>query len=319
MKKHYKLAIIALVLFGFLFLYPLSRSMYNLTFLMAVFINVLFASSLRLSLMNGLFNMSHAAFAAIGAYTSALLGLKYGIPFLPALLCGGIIAAAVGLILSFPAMRVKGIYFAFLGFAFVAVIQNVIIRLDNLTGGAGGLSQIPYPTLLGISFDGIASQYYLILCFLIVSLFVIYKLERSWLGLIWKGLGADESVCASVGIGGSRFKILAFVIGCFFGGIAGGLFAYKESYISPDTFGFSLTIYILVYCYVGGPHHFIGPIIGATLLTLLVEPFRGIQGFEMIFFAMALILVVLFLPDGLMNLPERIKSLTQRELIKREG
>jgi len=258
-----------------------------------VFTNVILAASLRPSLTCGQLNIGHSAFMSIGAYTSALLAKNLAVPFELSLLCGALVATAVGIAIGYPALRLRGVYFAMVTVAFVEVIRLIAQLWVSLTRGMSGLSGIPKPSLLGITLTSRASQYYLVVGLALVILLVLWKLEHSRLGLIWKSIGMGDNLAQSLGVNIARHKLLAFMLGCF---------------LFPPEFGFLMATNILVYNYVGGRGHFVGPIVGAIFLSLLSEPFRG-SPYETIFFSIAMLLTILFLPGGLITLPGKLAEL----------
>ena len=151
-------------------------------------------------------------------------------------------------------------------------------------------------------------QYYLALFLMLAVLLVLYKLESSRLGLIWKSIGMADNLAQSLGVNIANHKLLAFMLGCFFAGVAGAFYAHFIRFLFPPEFGFLMATNILVYNFVGGRGHFAGPIVGATFLSLLSEPFRG-SPYETIFFSIAMLLTILFLPGGLITLPEKVAGL----------
>jgi branched-chain amino acid transport system permease protein len=273
-----------------------------------VFTNVILAASLRPSLTCGQLNIGHSAFMSVGAYTSALLAKNLAVPFEISLLCGALLATAVGLAIGYPSLRLRGVYFAMVTVAFVEVIRLIAQLWVSLTRGMSGLSGIPKPSLLGITLTTKASQYYLVVGLALVILLVLWKLEHSRLGLIWKSIGMGDNLAQSLGVNIARHKLLAFMLGCFFAGIAGSFYAHFIRFLFPPEFGFLMATNILVYNYVGGRGHFVGPIVGAIFLSLLSEPFRG-SPYETIFFSIAMLLTILFLPGGLITLPEKLAGL----------
>ena len=273
-----------------------------------VFTNVILASSLRPSLMCGQLNIGHSGFMSIGAYTSALVAKNLGMPFEISLLCGAFLAAVIGLTIGYPALRLRGVYFAMVTVAFVEVIRLIAQIWVPLTHGMSGLSGIPKPNLLGMTLVTKSSQYYLALFLMLVVLSVLWKLERSRLGLIWKSIGMADSLAQSLGVDIARHKLLAFTLGCFFAGVAGAFYAHFIRFLFPPEFGFLMATNILVYNFVGGRGQFSGPIVGAVFLSLLSEPFRG-SAYETLFFSIAMLLTILFLPGGLITLPERLGGL----------
>ncbi len=273
-----------------------------------VFTNVILAASLRPSLTCGQLNIGHSAFMSIGAYASALLAKNLAVPFELSLLCGALLAAAVGVATGYPSLRLRGVYFAMVTVAFVEVIRLIAQIWVPLTRGMSGLSGIPKPSVLGMTLTTKTSQYYLALVLTLVILVVLWKLESSRLGLIWKSIGMADNLAQSLGVDIARHKLLAFALGCFFAGVAGSFYAHFIRFLFPPEFGFLMATNILVYNFVGGRGHFAGPIIGAIFLSLLSEPFRG-SPYETIFFSIAMLLTILFLPGGLITLPGKLAGL----------
>ena len=302
-----KRTIIAVVLLFLLILPRLGGNYYTYLFTL-VFINIILAASLRPSLTCGQLNIGHSAFMSIGAYASALLAKKLGFPFELSLVLGALTAAVIGLVVGYPALRLRGVYFAMVTVAFVEVIRLIAQIWVPLTNGMSGLRGIPKPSLLGMVFATKMSQYYLALVVVVVILVILYKLEHSRLGLIWKSIGMADNLAQSLGVDVARYKILSFMIGCFFAGVAGAYYAHFIRFIFPPEFSFLMAVNILIYNFVGGRGHFAGPIIGAAFLTLLTEPFRG-SPYETIFFSIALLLTILFLPGGLITLPAKLAGL----------
>jgi branched-chain amino acid transport system permease protein len=192
--------------------------------------------------------------------------------------------------------------------AFVEVIRLIAQLWVSLTRGMSGLSGIPKPNLLGMTLTTKASQYYLGLALMLIVLLILWKLEHGRLGLIWKSIGMADNLAQSLGVDIARHKLLAFMLGCFFAGVAGAFYAHFIRFLFPPEFGFLMATNILVYNYVGGRGHFVGAIVGAIFLSLLSEPFRG-SPYETIFFSIAMLLTILFLPGGLITLPEKLARL----------
>jgi len=276
-----------------------------------VFTNVILAASLRPSLTCGQLNIGHSGFMSIGAYTSALLAKNLGFPFEISLLCGALLATVIGLAIGYPALRLRGVYFAMVTVAFVEVIRLTAQIWVPLTHGMSGLSGIPKPSILGMTLTTKTSQYYLALFLMLAILLVLWKLESSRLGLIWKSIGMADNLAQSLGVNIAKHKLLAFAIGCFFAGVAGAFYAHFIRFLFPPEFGFLMATNILVYNFVGGRGHFAGPIVGAIFLSLLSEPFRG-SPYETIFFSIAMLLTILFLPGGLITLPAKLGGLRRR-------
>ena len=300
-------AVIVVVLATLALLVPLLGDYYIHVFAL-VLINIILAASLRPSLNCGQLNIGHSAFMCVGAYTSALLAKHYTLPFELTLLAGALLATVVGLIVGYPALRLRGVYFAMVTVAFVEVIRLIAAIWVPLTRGNSGLSGIPKPNLLGITLVSKSSQYYLAVALTAIALFVLWRLERSRLGLTWRSIGLADNLAQSLGVNIAAHKLLAFAVGCFVAGVAGAFYAHFIRFLFPPEFGFLVATNILVYNFVGGRGHFVGPIVGATFLSLLSEPFRG-SAYETIFFSIAMLLTILFLPGGLITLPGKLAEL----------
>ena len=273
-----------------------------------VFTNVILAASLRPSLTCGQLNIGHSGFMSIGAYTSALLAKNLGLPFEVSLLSGALVATVVGMAIGYPSLRLRGVYFAMVTVAFVEAVRLIASIWVPLTRGNAGLSGVPKPTVLGMTLGTRASQYYLALVLMLIVLVILYKLERSRLGLVWKSIGMADNLAQSLGVNIANYKLLAFTLGCLFAGVAGAFYAHFIRFLFPPEFGFLLATNILVYNFVGGRGHFAGPIVGAGFLSLLSEPFRG-SPYETIFYSIVMLLAILFLPGGLITLPGKLAGL----------
>ena len=307
MRSRFAVAAVLVVVVGLALLIPQFGDYYVHVFAL-VLTNVMLASSLRPSLTCGQLNIGHSAFMCIGAYTSALLVKHFALPFEISLLSGALLATLVGLVVGYPALRLRGVYFAMVTVAFVEVVRLIAAIWIPLTRGNSGLSGIPKPNLLGITLTTRASQYYLAVGLTALTLFILWKLERSRLGLTWKSIGMADHLAQSLGVNIAAHKLLAFMVGCFFAGVAGAFYAHFIRFLFPPEFGFLVATNILVYNFVGGRGHFVGPVVGAVFLSLLSEPFRG-SAYETIFFSIAMLLTILFLPGGIITLPEKLAGL----------
>jgi branched-chain amino acid transport system permease protein len=277
--------------------------------------NIILASSLRLIFLTGQMSLAHGAMMTIGAYTSALLVMKLGCSSWLALLLSGFPAAIVALVIGYPLSKLKGMYFAMVTIFIAQILQLVGAQWRSLTGGAVGIFNIPgpdpvvIPGLLKADFSTKVDFYYLVLILTIVSLVIFWAIERSRVGLTLRGVSQSDSMAESVGIDTASYRVLAFAIGCFFPGLTGGFYSQYVSAIAPDTFAFLFTIYILIYMVVGGSGKFLGPIIGAAILTVLPEIARPLKEYVPFLFAAILMLVIFFFPRGMMGLPERLREI----------
>src|SRR6266508_5144149 len=297
-----------LIVLALLLSLPLVGGDYYVYIFALVFTNVILSASLRPSLTCGQLNIGHSAFMCIGAYASALLAKNLDVPFAVSLLCGAVLAAAVGLAIGYPSLRLRGVYFAMVTVAFVEAIRLIASIWVPLTRGNAGLSGIPKPSILGMTLATRTSQYYLALFLMLVTLVILYKLEQSRLGLVCKIICMADNLAQSLGVNVASYKLLAFSLGCFFAGVAGAFYAHFIRFLFPPEFGFLLATNILIYNFVGGLGHFAGPIVGAAFLSLLSEPFRG-SPYETIFYSIVMLLTILFLPGGLITLPGKLAEL----------
>ncbi len=267
--------------------------------LIIVYVGINITLSVSLGLINGFtgqFSLGHAGFMAIGAYTTTqcavLFNLAPGtvsgtIGFLAALVIGGSVAAVFGLLVGVPSLRLKGDYLAIVTLGFGEIIRVIIQNLDFL-GGARGFTEIPKLSNMFWVF-GIAA----------LTVFVVWNLVRSTYGKGFLAVADDEISAEAMGINSTRYKVIAFVTGAFFAGIAGGLYAHFVVYINPSQFGFVKSIEIVIMVMVGGVHSIIGVILSATLLTVLREVLRTAAGYREVIYSLALILIMIWRPQGL--------------------
>jgi branched-chain amino acid transport system permease protein len=298
-----------------LFLVPLFiKGAYFLHILIMAGIAVILTSSLRTIATTGQISLAHAGFMAVGAYTSALLVMKLNFSYWVALPLGGISAALLALLIGYPFVRVKRVYFAMLTLFMGAIIRLTIMEWRDLTHGTSGLLNIPLPNsivipgLLNIAFDSKVTYYYLILTLVLISLLFLYRIDSSRVGRILLAIQQGDYVAESVGIHVTNFKVLALCVGCFFAGITGSFYAHYIKVLTPDSFGLLQAIYIVVYMVVGGRRRFYGAIVGAFILSLLPEFFRVLKEYQPFVFVGILLVIIFLLPEGLVSLPEAVKS-----------
>lgn len=291
------------------------KNEYHIHILTMSFLNILIASSLRLTMTTGLVPFSQAAFVAIGGYASALAVMKLGmsswLSLIFALLITMVIAISFGLVL----LRLRGTYFVMASAALGEIVLLIFTRFKNPFGGAAGLSNIPVPDpiiipgLFSIVFGSKTSFYYLVLIITLFLMFIAYRLDKGRLGSIWSGIQQAEQLVQSVGISVKLYKIIAFTVGSCMGALAGAFQAYYVSHIDPAGFGFFQLVNYLIFVMAGGSKKFIGPVVGAFLLTMLAEflsIYESLALYQTIIFGLILILIVIFLPDGLVSLPQKV-------------
>jgi branched-chain amino acid transport system permease protein len=289
---------------------PFVLNPYLLSVFILIFIFILPTIGMRVSLLAGQTNIGVVAFFAIGGYASSILTMKVGVPFLPALLAGGMIAAVAGLLLGAVIMNLGDLYFIIITWGFLELVRSVAIKVRFLTGGPFGLVNIPPISIGGIDLS-LPGQYFFILITTTLILFLLFRLEYSRLGLTWKSIAQAPQLSEAVGVNVYRLKLISFVISCFVAGLGGALYAHYSGLLQTVTFTFLLATTVIIWNFFGGTRHFIGPVIGAVVLLLAVEPLRGLRSFEMIAYAIVIILVTVFLPDGIISIPSRFARLVR--------
>jgi branched-chain amino acid transport system permease protein len=302
-----------------IFLMPniLSGNKYWLTVLTLLVINVLLVNSLRsITLINEI-SLGQVGFAVIGAYSHAILVMKVGLTFWPAMFLSGLLAAFIALLLGYPFLKVKGIYFSILTLVTAETFRLVAYYWTGLTGGTLGIQGIPSPEPLHVAghvvkFDATTNNfYYIAIGVVLICLLILYHFERAYVSFQWRAIRDDNMLAGAVGINVIGYKIVNFVIAAFMAGIAGALFAAYQHVLSAATtsrFGVTASIYLLVYMVVGGRGSFIGPLIGTALLTLIAESSRSMLQYQPILAGAIAIVVMLFLPMGIAGIPGQIRD-----------
>jgi branched-chain amino acid transport system permease protein len=253
----------------FLFTVPLYLGNYWLGVVNLIGITLISATGLNILVgYCGQLSIGHAGFMAVGAYTSAILSNKLGLPFPAAFLCSGLMAGAIGLIFAIPSMRVKGFYLAITSIAAQYIIIYVIDHWTSLTGGTNGIS-VPYASLGGFIFDTEVKQFYLITGIAVICIFLAKNLARTRLGRAFIAIRDNDLAAEVMGINIFRYKLLAFFIGCFMAGIAGSLLAHWTGSISSAHFDFEKSILYVGMIIIGGLGTTLGPILGVTLIQVL--------------------------------------------------
>jgi branched-chain amino acid transport system permease protein len=269
-------------------------------------IHVVLAVSLNLiNGFTGQFSLGHAGFMAVGAYTSAsltttlagrllpLVGGQTWILFPLALLAGGLAAGLAGLAVGAPSLRLKGDYLAIVTLGFGEIIK-VLLQNFEWVGGARGLYGIPSHTTVFWAFGAAA-----------FTVYVVWGLVNSTYGRGFLAVADDEIAAEAMGLNTTRYKVTAFVVGSFFAGIAGGLYAHLKGYLNPTGFDFNKSIEIVVMVILGGMGRHVGVIAAAVLLTVVMEPLRRFGDYRMILYALLLIGLMLTRPQGLFVWPLR--------------
>ena len=252
-------------------------------------------------------SLGQAAFFGIGAYTVAIF-LKLGLSFWLGLPVGALICFFVGVLLGFPALRVQTIYLAFATLGFNTAIWLVMRNEEWLTGGTFGMNNIARPSILDFNLDNNRNFYFLVLFVTIVMALLLWKLIESPWGKSFTALRDNPIRAESLGIHIRKYTLMSFAIGAAYAGVAGGLYACLVQFIDPALFtvGASIMMYLMVV--VGGPGYFFGPVLGSAVGVVLPEWLRFAQAWYLFIFGTAVILLMIWLPDGLLSIPERLRS-----------
>ena len=311
MKKRPNLIkiIIFVIIAIFLLIFPfIARSRYQVHILNMVGIFILLSLGLNIAMgYAGQFNLAMGALWAVGAYTAGLLSTKLGFPFwltLPcSILTGGLIGGFVGL----PSLKVRAHYLSIVTIGLNEVINIILVNETKFAGGIDGISRIPKPVLFGFRIDTDEKYYYLILVAAIVGFLLAKQILSGRVGRNFRAIRDDYKTAPAMGINSGFYKILAFIISGCFAGAAGALYAHLNAYVSPDIFEHKTTLFIMTMTMVGGMGTLYGSLVGSFILPVLQEYLRAIQNWQFVVYGVAIMVVVLFIPGGLMEITNRLR------------
>jgi branched-chain amino acid transport system permease protein len=269
----------------------------------------------------GLLDLGYVAFYAVGAYTYGLLSTHFGFGFWESLPIAGGLAAAFGMLLGYPTLRLRGDYLAIVTLGFGEIIRLLLVNWGDLTGGPNGISSIPKPTFFGLpmqaSSDGptfasvfgldyspaqrVVFLYYLILALALLTNLLVSRLRRLPVGRAWEAVREDEIACKAMGINVTNVKLSAFATGAMLAGFAGVFFAARQGFISPESFTFSESATILAIVVLGGMGSQLGVVLAAALLVILPELGRDFAEYRMLLFGIAMVFIMIVRPGGLIS------------------
>jgi branched-chain amino acid transport system permease protein len=283
----------------------------------------------------GLLDLGYVGFYALGAYSVALFGSpsspvveslqarfglsdEWAVPFVMCIPIAIAMSLTAGVILGAPTLRLRGDYLAIVTLGFGEIIRITARNLDPITGGAAGITQVPVPP--GPEIDGRSffntidaeRWYWLALVILIIIVWLASRLEHSRVGRAWLAIREDEDAAAVMGVAGFKFKLWAFAIGASVGGLAGLLFGSKQQYVEPNAFMLNLSFLFVAMVVIGGSGNIVGVLVGAFLLTYLPERFRELQEWRPFAFGLALVLVMVLRPQGLVPSRRRAAEIEDR-------
>lgn len=289
--------IIALVI---LFLGPVFLGKYTVFLLSLLAVYALVSLGLNLLMgYTGQIAAGHAGFLALGAYFTSIVGLR--LEWLPCpviLLLAGIFTGIIGFLLGIPILRLRGFYIAMATLAFGVVVSEIILQWSSLTNGDDGL-QVPVATIAGFAFDSDYKLYYLIICVTLLMTILAKNFVIGYIGRAFIALRESEIAAQTIGIDLAKYKVIAFAISAFYTGVAGGLFAYLITFLSPDAFTLELSVDFIAMIVIGGMGSILGSIIGAIILTGMQQVLAGLLDLQIFIFGLSLIVFMIFMPRGI--------------------
>jgi branched-chain amino acid transport system permease protein len=296
----------AFVLAGFLIAAPFFLKPYGVFILSMWAVMSIAALGLNLTLgFAGQVSLAQGAFVGIGAYAAALL-TTHGWPLGYAMILAALLCFVLGWLLGYPALRVQSHYLAFVTLAFTTLAFLIFRNEDWLTGGTRGIFGIERPVIFGWSTKTATNYYYFCLIMLMVFSFVAWWIVRSPWGRAFTAVRENPTRALSLGINTRRYILIAFAIGASFGGLAGALYAPLVQYIDATPFTLVLSLNILLMVVVGGSGYFLGPFLGAVIVTLLPEWLRAAEGFYLIGYGLLVLFLMMYCPSGLLGLVDKL-------------
>jgi branched-chain amino acid transport system permease protein len=281
----------------------LTSSRYMLHVLILIFVYTIAAVSLRTITISGQFPLAHGAFMGIGAYLAGMASRWLGWSPWLTIPSAAIVTAGIGMLIGYPFARLRALYYAMGSLFFGIGVVYIIYAGGQWTGGYAGLINVG--AMFGTSK---ISYYYFFLGLAVVSLLALYRFEFCRIGINLKAIAQSHLVASSVGINEAWQRIMVVGVGCFFAGLAGAGYAHYNTVLSPASFTFMATLWLVMYVLIGGIDSFAGPIIGTFILVLISEYSRDLKEFSPYLSAVLLLIVVYLMPKGLVSLPGLIKS-----------
>lgn len=271
-------------------------------------LNIISVNGLSLLSRTGQLSFCHAAFMGMGAYVSVLATSQWHAPFLVSVALGVAAAAVVALLLGAVILRLQGVYFVLVTFCFGELFRLILLEGGNYTGGANGIANIPPALIFGFVFDTKLSFYALAAVCAFASIVLLMALFRTPQGTALNAVGDNQELAEASGISIQRAQMFAFVLGSAMAGFAGALLAHYLGFVSPESFNMHISVAVIVMLVIGGRASVLGPILGALIMTPLPELFRSALETQNIFYGVTLILVLKFLPGGLVDLVTMLRK-----------
>ncbi|MFI3271896.1 MAG: branched-chain amino acid ABC transporter permease [Pseudomonadota bacterium] len=301
-SKSTRVSVLALIALGFCAL-PMLVSSYQTNIMISALLYIMLGLGLNIVVgLAGQLVLGYIAFYAVGAYAYALLSADFGLGFWTVLPIGGACAAVFGILVGFPVLRLKGDYLAIVTLGFGEITRLVLENWGDVTRGPSGISNIPRPSFFGMHMDINASTtyiYYLVFACVIITIIAVARLKDSRIGRAWQALREDEIACEAMGIDLAKTKLSAFALGACWAGFAGVIFAAKTTFINPASFTFLESAMVLAMVVLGGMGSTLGVVLGALILILLPEYLRAFSEYRMLIFGAAMVLMMVFRPQGI--------------------
>ncbi|MEC3768618.1 branched-chain amino acid ABC transporter permease [Cupriavidus sp. SS-3] len=300
--------------------FPLvTPNSYYLTVMTLAFIYAI--ATLGLNLITGYtgqLNLAHGGFMAIGAYTLGILTVDYQVPFWLAFVLAGVLCMVLGYVVGVVSLRLKGHYFSIFTMCVGYIIYLLIEKWESLTHGTVGLIGIPVPAAIGpLGFDSVQAQYYLVLAFLAVGVFLMHRIVTSLLGRSFMAVRNSDALAEALGINLMRTKVLSFVLSVGYAGFAGALYAGQVRFLGPDIARTDLTFDMVMSMLVGGIGTLFGPLLGAVLVPWITQSLQFMQDYRMLVFGPVLVLLIIFVPDGIVG--SYLKKQARKAAAERRG
>ena len=290
--------------------FPFITSLYQTNIMITALMYVMLGLGLNIVVgLGGILNLGYAAFYMVGAYSYALLNQHFGMNFWIALPIGAALSTLLGVLLALPLLRVRGDYLAIITLAFAEIARLVMQNWSEFSNGPAGIAAIPRPGLFGMTFtlqQATDYIYFLMILLTILTVFLVNRLQNSRLGRAWVAMREDEIACEAMGIDTRKAKLTSFAFGATWAGLAGVMFAAKTTYINPASFTVWESIIILCIVVLGGMGSILGVILAALVLILLPEYLRAFSQYRMIIFGVALVLMMVFRPGGIITAKRKL-------------
>ena len=295
----------------------LGRSPYYITVLTNAAVLAFISLGVWVTFSIGRMNLAQGAFAMVGGYITAILSTRYGLSFWLCMPLSGLVSAALGAFVGWPVLRLKGVYFAMITLSLTEAIRLLTLNGGDVTKGATGIVNIPRPGAIGIfgltivpEFSGADPlPFYFLACgLLLLGIVAIWRLSTSRLGWVFRSLRQNEDLATSIGINVAKYRVIAFAICCFMGGIGGAFFAAYHQNIYPASYTIADSVNFMLYCFLGGLDFILGPVVGAFLLVIAFEILHAVQDYQALIYGILMIACMLWLPNGILSLAVRRSS-----------